>query len=105
MQRQIPALYKTIHPDRWRTVDHSVLVPAWASFVAYLIDNYGLDTFKELYAVTTDITEEGPFSARFQDIYGTEFQEMDRAWRLYIMRYQGSAEADSLPDAQDLERE
>ncbi len=101
MQRQIPALYKTIHPDKWRTVDHTVVVPAWASFVGYLIDNYGMDTFKEMYAATSNINEEGPFSARFKDVYGIDFQEADRSWRLYIMRYQGDAAADTLPDAEE----
>ncbi len=98
LQRKIPALYKTIHPDRWRTADHAIVVPAWASFVEYLINEYGMDTFKELYALTSEITEEGPFSARFKNIYGIDFQEADRAWRLYIMRYEGDAAADTLPD-------
>jgi hypothetical protein len=98
MQRKIPALYKTINPDKWRTADHAVVVPAWASFVEYLIDSYGLEKLKELYAETTEMTEPGPFSARFRDVYGEDFQEMDRAWRLYIMRYQGDAAADTLPD-------
>lgn len=99
MQRKIPALYKTIHPDKWRTLDHTVVVPAWASFVAYLIDNYGMDKFKEMYDETSGMIEEGPFSARFKDIYGIDFQDADRSWRLYIMRYQGDAAADTLPDA------
>jgi hypothetical protein len=98
LQQKIPALYKTIHPDRWRTADHTVVVPAWASFVGYLIDNYGMDTFKKLYAETSGMTEEGPVSARFKDVYGIDFQEADRSWRLYIMRYQGDAAADTLPD-------
>ena len=31
-------------------------------------------------------------------LYGKDFQEVDRDWRLYIMRYQGDAAADTLPD-------
>ena len=100
LQKQIPALYKTIHPDKWRKVDHAVLVPAWASFVEYLIDKYGMDTFRELYTETNEMHEEGPFSARFKDVYGLDFQEADRAWRLFVMRYDGDAAADSLPDAE-----
>ena len=99
LAQQIPALYKTINPDKWRLADASVVVPAWASFVEYLIDKYGLDKFKELYSVTSGMTEEGPFSTRFKDVYGIEFQDADRAWRLYIMRYQGDESADTLPDA------
>jgi len=99
MKQQIPALYKTIHPDKWRTVDHTVLVPAWGSFVGYLINKYGMDTFKEMYAETSEMNDEGPFSARFKDVYGIDFQEADRSWRLYIMRYEGDAAADTLPDA------
>ena len=99
MQKQIPGLYQTIHPDKWRKVDHAVVVPAWASFVEYLIGKYGMDTFKKLYAETTDINDAEPFSEKFRDIYGLDFQETDRAWRLYILRYEGAAAADTLPDA------
>lgn len=101
LEKRIPALYKTIHPDKWRVVDHTVVVPAWASFVEYLIDKYGLDTFKTLYAETSEMNDPGPFSARFKDIYGIGFQDADRAWRLYIMRYEGNALADTLPDAEE----
>jgi hypothetical protein len=100
MQRQLPPLFKTIHPDKWRTANHSIVVPAWGSFVGYLIDKYGMETFKELYSETDGVNEEGPFSVRFKDVIGVDFQEEDRAWRLYLMRYQGDAEADTLPDDQ-----
>lgn len=103
LARQIPALYKTILPDKWRQVDHAVVVPAWGSFVEYLIDKYGLDKFKELYSVTSGMNDPGPFSSRFRDVYGVDFQDADRAWRLYIMRYEGSAMADTLPDTEDLQ--
>ncbi len=99
MQKQIPALYKTIDSKKWRMADYSVVVPAWASFVEYLIDKYGMDKFKELYAITSGIIEEEEFAKRFRDIYGFNFQEADRAWRLFIMRYEGDAAADTLPDA------
>ena len=101
LEQKIPALHKTIHPDKWRQLDATVVVPAWASFVEYLIKKYGLDTYKELYAETSGIIDPGPFSARFKDVYGIDFQEADRAWRLYIMRYEGNALADTLPDAED----
>ncbi len=74
MSQQIPALYKTIHPDKWRTVDHSVVVPAWASFTGYLIDNYGLDTFKQLYTGTSGVSDPETFSAKFKAIYGIDFR-------------------------------
>ncbi len=100
LQMKIPALYKTIHPDRWRMLDHAAVVPAWASFVEYLIDKYGMDSFKELYTATSGIDMEGPFSVQFKDVLGIDFQEADRAWRLFIMRYQGDAAADTLPDTE-----
>lgn len=100
MSQQIPALHKTIHPDKWRTVDHSVVVPAWASFTGYLIDNYGLDTFKQLYTGTSGVSDPETFSAKFKAIYGIDFMEADRSWRLYILRYQGDAAADTLPDGE-----
>jgi hypothetical protein len=58
-----------------------------------------MDKFKEFYTITGGLEESGPFSARFKDVFGRDFQETDRDWRLHIMRYQGDAEADTLPDS------
>jgi hypothetical protein len=98
MEKQIPALYKTIGPEMMRNVNHAIIVPAWASFVEYLIGKYGMDNFKLLYTATDKISEVEPFSEAFMNVYGIGFQEADRAWRLDMLRYEGDAAADTLPD-------
>lgn len=86
-QRKIPALYKTIDLDRFRSVGTSITVPAWSSFCKYLIDHYGMKKFMQLYRETNEVTEAGPFNAHFKSIYGKNFDVVDRAWRLYVLRY------------------
>lgn len=98
MEKQIPALYKTIGTEMMRNVSHAIVVPAWASFVEYLIEKYGMDNFKLLYTATDKISEAEPFSEAFMNVYGIGFQEADRAWRLDMLRYEGDAAADTLPD-------
>ena len=98
IQHQLPALYRTINPDAWQNQNFSIVVPAWGSFVTWLINEYGMNKLLELYEKTNGIEEDGAFSARFKDIYGRDFQETDRDWRMWLLRYQGDAASDSLPD-------
>jgi hypothetical protein len=99
MQRNLPALYKTVDAKEWHKLDHSIMVPAWSSFVSYLIDQYGIEKVKEFYTATDGMEHVEPFSDMFKDVFGIDFQEVDRTWRLFIMRYEYNAEADTLPDS------
>lgn len=91
--QQLPALFRTINQDRFRAAEAAIVVPGWGSFVTFLIDRYGMDKLLRLYRETDGIDEAGPFSARFKSIYGIDFQELDRTWRLFLMRYEGDPEA------------
>jgi hypothetical protein len=99
-EQQIPALHKTIDPKTWQSINHAVIVPAWASFAEYLIDRYGMETYKDLYIATDKVIEDKVFSEIFKEIYGLDFLETDRAWRLHTLRYEGDAAADTLPDVE-----
>ncbi|MDD3643743.1 MAG: hypothetical protein PHQ19_09815 [Candidatus Krumholzibacteria bacterium] len=101
MQQRLPALYHTIDPEIWREADQSILVPGWGSFVTWLIDRYGIEKLLDLYGKTNGVEDDGAFSARFKDIYGLDFQETDRNWRIWLLRYQGDPAADTLPDEGD----
>lgn len=98
MQRRLPALHKTIHPDRWRTAQHAIVVPAWGSFVTWLIEKEGMEKFKELYKAVDHVEDEVAFTDRFADVYQRKFDVMDREWRLFLMRHEAPMAADSLPD-------
>lgn len=98
VQRQLPALYRTIKREAWDDSEFSIVVPAWGSFVTWLIERHGIDKVLELYEKTDGVDDDGAFSARFRDIYGLDFQETDRDWRMWLLRYQGDPSADTLPD-------
>ncbi len=53
----------------------------------WLIDRYGIDKFKQLYVETDGIEEPGAFNAHFKKIYERDFDEVDREWRLWVLRY------------------
>ncbi len=97
IQKKIPALYKTIPQQLFLNSNANVTVPAWGSFVTYLIDRFGMDKFIEFYKSVDKIDEVGPFNVHFKDIYGEEFPDADREWRLFLMRYQADPNADTMP--------
>ncbi len=93
VQLKIPPLYKMLDTDDIGPELMEVAMPAWVSFCTYLIDKYGMESFMELYRRSDAVTEEGDFNIIFKDIYGEDFPVVDRAWRLYVLRYEGSGEA------------
>jgi hypothetical protein len=88
IDRKVPPLYKVLTKETMQGAKFSITVPAWASFITYLIDRYGMETFKKLYAESSEIEKAGPFNDVFKEIYRKEFPEIDREWRLYVLRYQ-----------------
>jgi hypothetical protein len=66
----------------------SNVVPGWASFTIWLIDRHGIDKFMKLYKATNEVEDPTVFATQFKTIYGKDFQEMDRDWRLWVLRYQ-----------------
>lgn len=95
-RKDIPALFRTINQRDFADSKVSVTVPAWGSFVTWLIDRHGMDKLLELYRTTNEITEAGPFSARFKSVYGVDFQKMDQDWRWFLLRYECDAAADTI---------
>jgi hypothetical protein len=96
LQMQIPPLYKTLKREEINDENVEIVIPAWASFCKYLIDRHGMDTFMELYQRSAGVCDEGDFNVLFRELYGDDFPVIDRAWRLYVLRYQGVARGDSL---------
>ncbi|MBM4401732.1 MAG: hypothetical protein FJ044_00610 [Candidatus Cloacimonetes bacterium] len=53
-----------------------------ASFVKFLIENYGLEKFKGLWVVKKNLKEE------FQSIYQIEFEKIEKEWLEFLTGYQ-----------------
>jgi tetratricopeptide (TPR) repeat protein len=71
---------KPIH--RWeRPVDKGLSQSA--SFIRFLIDKHGLTRFRAFYERSWDLNLE----ECFREIYGREFSELEREWRLFLKEY------------------
>ena len=92
IEMKIPPLYKVLTVKEVNDAEEGIVIPAWGSFCKYLIDKYGMETFMKLYENTRDVEDSGIFNVRFKELYGEDFPSIDRAWRLYILRYQGEAQ-------------
>jgi len=87
MSKQLPAFHFLLNTDHMNEVGMSICAPAWASFCTYLIDRYGTRKFMKLYVKTDKIEEAGAFNTVFKSIYGEDLDVIDRAWRLWVLRY------------------
>jgi len=88
MEYKVPALHKTIEKKVFEKFNPSVIVPAWASFCTYLIEQYGVEKFLEFYERNDGVKTAEEFTSIFEDYYGEEFNKVDQKWRLFVMRYQ-----------------
>jgi hypothetical protein len=88
LQQQLPALHGLLKLQDMNERGLSNVVPGWASFTIWLINRNGIDKFMKLYADTGGVDEIAPFNERFREIYGKDFDVVDRDWRLWVLRYQ-----------------
>lgn len=88
VQKKIPALYKIITKDKMKETGMMIAASAWASFIDFLIDKYGLDKFKQLYRENDEVKLADSFNDVFKRVLDDDFQAVDRKWRLYVLRYQ-----------------
>jgi hypothetical protein len=89
-QADIAALDRLATPDRLmldRLGDKEAYVVA-GSFVRFLIEQHGLDTFRRLYAVTPLATRQrnAGAPARWRDIYGHGLDQLLQRWRNSLAR-------------------
>lgn len=85
---KLPALFRVMKQQDMDAAGMSTVVPGWASFSIWLIDRQGIDKFMKLYKATNEVEEPAVFASHFKAVYGKEFEETDREWRLWILRYQ-----------------
>lgn len=94
--KKIPALFRVITTKEIVEVGTSITIPAWASFCKYLIDRHGPEKFMKLYEKANGVEEAEALNAIFNEVYNENFDVLDRAWRLYILRYQPAEVGDTL---------
>ena len=71
----------------WRSQDPNVAYPESGSFMRWLIDEYGLDRIRALYARTTGSNEAAAgVRAAFQAVYGQSLDELEQAWVAFLTR-------------------
>lgn len=77
-------IQKLIIPKIFKKAPQGITEAHAGSFVSFLVDQYGIDTFKKLYPIqpTTNIQKELP--KRFLKLYGMNFDEVETAWKDYI---------------------
>jgi hypothetical protein len=96
MQQRIPALFRTIPDEEFKNYNTSITAPAWASFCSFMLDTYGAEMVMEFYRRTDQVTEINTFKVRFKEIFGTDFEIIDRKWRLYLLRLVTEGESDTI---------
>lgn len=84
-QARFVPLSSLIETASWRAQDPNVAYPESGSFMRWLIDEYGIDLLRRLYARAAGPNEmaagvRGSFAA----VYGQSFDELDRAWLAFL---------------------
>ena len=97
ISKKIEPLHKTILNSKIRNSDLSTTIPAWTSFCAYLITQYGTEKFLKFYREADGIKDAKSFSELFKKIYKRDFNKVDMDWRLWIMRYEPKGESVPMP--------
>jgi hypothetical protein len=69
----------------WRSQDPNVVYPESGSFMRWLIDEYGLDRIRALYARAAGPNEPAAgVRAGFAAVYGQTLDELERAWLAFV---------------------
>jgi hypothetical protein len=70
----LPPLAGLVSHQGFRGQDDLVTYAAAGSFVKWLIDSYGMESFRQVYVQSTDV------SVRLASIYGKGLTELEKAW-------------------------
>ncbi|MCJ7774641.1 MAG: hypothetical protein MUP22_16065 [Desulfobacterales bacterium] len=96
MNKRLPVLYKMLSQNEFTHTDVSVTVPSWGSFVKYMIGKYGKEKMVRLFKETDGVDDFASFNKIFREIYGDDFPVIDQKWRMFLLRYECDAAADTL---------
>ena len=77
---RLAPLSSIAYTNSFRAIDANVAYPEAGSFVRFLIDTYGLDAMKRLYAASQPSDSADRIAATFAGIYGVSLTDAERAW-------------------------
>ena len=77
----IPPIARLADDSQWTHIDQSVAYSAGASFLAYLLDEYGPAKLRQLFYVRSD-----EFTDRFAEIYGRPLSAAEGEWLAFCDR-------------------
>ena len=76
---QLPRLSALADDDKWRSYPAQTAYSASASFLAFVIEAYGLAPFKTIYYASS-----GEFEAVFRSAYGKSLEQVETEWLAFI---------------------
>jgi len=79
-QGRLAPLSSIAYTNSFRAIDSNVAYPEAGSFVRFLIDTYGLDAMKRLYASSQPSDSAERIAATFANVYGVSLTDAERAW-------------------------
>jgi hypothetical protein len=86
-QGRFVPLDSVIETASWRGQDPNVAYPESGSFMRWLIDQYGIDRVRNLYARASGPNEAaGGVRSAFATVYGQSFDDLARAWLDFLSR-------------------
>ena len=69
-----------LQTSQFRSQDLNVVYPEAGSFARFLIDTYGLATFKDLYGRVTSTDQAATVAAKFATVFGKSVGELETEW-------------------------
>lgn len=75
-----------LQSSQFRSQDLNVVYPEAGSFIRFLIDAYGLATFKDLYGQVASNDLAASVAAKFASVYGKSVGELEVEWRVVLDR-------------------
>src|SRR5262245_13323481 len=81
---QLPRISRLVDDGEWNRIDADTAYKTSASFLAWLLDTYGADRFRQLYP-----TSSGEFQDRVMSIYGRSLDELEADWLRFTDTFAG----------------
>ena len=80
---QLPALTTLVNDDEWVRVPSQTAYNTSASFLAWLLDTYGPDRLRQIYAASSE-----QFRERVAQVYGRSLESLEADWLRYVETWQ-----------------
>ncbi len=81
---QLPHVSRLVDDGEWNRVDSETAYRVSASFLAWLVDTYGPDQFRQLYPASS-----GEFQDRVMSIYGRSLDTLEADWLRFTDTFAG----------------